>query len=109
MNTPVVKVKGIPVEIGGQTLIVPPLSLGALEQLHEPLSKFQKDSNDMSSVGVVVDATHAALKRNYPDIKREDVAEGIGLENMNDVIEAVMDVSGLKRKAKEAAADNSGK
>ena len=104
MNTPVVKVKGIPVEIGGIIRIVPPLSLGALEQLHEPLSKFTADATDMSSISVVTDATYAALKRNYPDITREEVADGIGLENMNDVLEAVMDVSGLKRKAKEAAA-----
>lgn len=106
MNTPVVKVKGIPVSIGGVIRVVPPLSLGALEQLHEPISKFKADVADMGSITVVVDATFAALKRNYPDITRDEVADGIGLENMTDVFEAVTDVSGLKRKAIEAAADS---
>lgn len=109
MNTPVVKVKGIPLEIGGNLFIVPPLSIGAIEQLREPLSKLTADVTDFSNVSVIVDATHAALKRNYPDITREEIADGIGLENMADVLEAVMDVSGLKRKAKEAANDGAEK
>lgn len=103
--TTVVRVKGIPVDIGGTILIVPPLSLGALEQLHEPLNRFTAESFNMANVVVVVDAAYAALKRNYPDLTRQEVADGIGLENMNDVLEAVMDVSGLKRKEKEAAGE----
>ena len=35
--TTVVRVKGIPLELGGTTYIVPPLSLGALEQLKDAL------------------------------------------------------------------------
>lgn len=105
MNTPIVKIKGIPVEIGGVIRIVPPLSLGAIQQLQGPLSKFTGDINDMSSIGVVIDAAFSALKRNYPDLTREEVADDIGLENMNEVLEAVMDVSGLKRKTKEAEND----
>ena len=45
----------------------------------------------------IVDATHAALKRNYPDLTRADVAELVDLGNMVEVIQSVMDVAGVKR------------
>ena len=100
--TQVVKVKGVPVDLGGTTYIVPPLSLGAMEQLLPRLLEFKATAANIKDVAVVVDAAHAALKRNYPALEREVVADLIGLENMMDIMEAVMDVSGLKRKALEA-------
>ncbi|ENT1749659.1 hypothetical protein CAA71_002200, partial [Neisseria gonorrhoeae] len=45
----------------------------------------------------------AALKRNYPDLTREEAADLIDIGNMNEVFAAVMDVSGLKRREQEAA------
>lgn len=100
----IVKVKGIPVQLGGEALVVPPLALGALEQLQDRIANFQGDIRDKEQIATVLDAAHAALKRNYPEITRERVAELVDLENMAEVFEAVMDVSGLKRKALEAAA-----
>lgn len=102
--TTIARVKGIPLELGGTTYVVPPLSLGALEQLKERLENFTGDVRNDDQAATVIDAAHACLKRNYPDITREDVAELIDLENMMEVMEAVMDVSGMKRKAKEATA-----
>jgi len=103
MVSAVVKVKGIALDFGGATLVVPPLSLGALEQLQERLSTFAGDIADKSQVATAIDSVHAALRRNYPAITREEVADSIGLENMIEVMEAAMDVSGLKRKRLEAA------
>lgn len=98
----VVKVKGIPVDLGGDEFIVPPLALGALEQLQERISAFRGDIGDKDQVATVIDAAHSALKRNYPELTREEVADSIDVGNMAEVFEAVMDVSGLKRKALEA-------
>lgn len=101
--TEIVKVKGITVPLGGQDYVIPPIALGALEQLQERISKFTGDVTDALQVATVIDAAHAALKRNYPDITRADVADLIDVANMADVFTAVMDVSGLKRKGLEAA------
>lgn len=98
-----VKVKGIPVPLGGEALVVPPLALGALEQLQDRIANFQGDIRDKEQIATVLDAAHAALKRNYPEITRDRVGELVDLENMAEVFEAVMDVSGLKRKALETA------
>ncbi|MFK7088684.1 hypothetical protein AAFM71_07690 [Chromobacterium violaceum] len=105
--TGIVKIKGIPLSLGGTTYIVPPLNLGALEQLQERLANFS-GGIDAASVGTVLDAAHAALVRNYPDLTRERVAELIDVANMGEVMEAVMDVSGLKRQAFETEGQSSG-
>lgn len=98
----IVKVKGIPVELGGDVLIVPPLSLGSLEQLQAGIAGFTGDVFDKAQIALVIDAALAALRRNYPEMTRERVAEFIDVANMPEVFEALMDVSGLKRKSMEA-------
>jgi hypothetical protein len=96
------KFKGIKLTLGGKDLVVPPLNFRSLQQLQDRLATFS-GGVDPESINLVVDATHEALKRNYPDMTRDDVIDGLDLENMLGVMEAVMDVSGMKRKAMEAA------
>lgn len=88
--------------------VLPPLSLGALEQLGDRLKALSGDFGDPAQIATAIDAAHAALRRNYPDMTREQVAELIGLENVVEVVEGLMDVSGLKRRAEEAAAAPAG-
>lgn len=104
MQANVIRVKGIELDIGGTTYIVPPLALGALEMLLPKINAFNTTDGgglNLDDVRVVVDAAHAAISRNYPDVTREQLAQDIGLENMYDVMQAVMDVSGLRRKQME--------
>lgn len=96
------KIKGIAFDFGGETLVIPPISLGAMEQLQQRIGEFSGDVMDSKQVGTVIDAAFAALKRNYPDMTRDQVADLIDVGNMAEVFACVMDVSGLKRKAAEA-------
>ena len=107
---------------GGATYVVPPLSLGAIEVL---LPKLQKLSGTNDDVPIMSLAVVAALRRNYPDLTRAQILGSltidettgditgepglVGLECMQAVFDAVMDVSGLRRKALEAEADDAGK
>lgn len=97
-----VKVAGVAVTLNGQEYVIPPIALGALEQLQERIGRFDGSAQDIQQVSTVIDCAHAALRRNYPDMTREQVADLIDIGNMMEVFEAVMDVSGLKRKAQEA-------
>jgi len=92
-----VRIKGVTVELNGTNYVIPPIALGALEQLQERIGAYTKQ------ISTVIDCAHAAMKRNYPDMTREEVADLIDIGNMNEVFAAVMDVSGLKRKEQEAA------
>ncbi len=97
-------IKGIPFELGDRTLVVPPLSLGTLEAMEEQLGAFRGDASDAKQISTALDCVTAALKRNYPDITREQVADMVDLANMSEVMQAVMDASGVRRKALEASA-----
>lgn len=97
------KIKGITLELGGVNFVVPPLPLGALELLQERIEVFT-GGLDKGSVATVIDCLHASLKRNYPETTREVAAELVDVGNMGDVMQAVMDVSGMNRKKIEAAA-----
>lgn len=97
------KHQGIPFNFGGRVLVIPPLSLGAAENLQGRLSALDEGAISAEYISTVIDSVHAALGRNYPDMMREEVAQLIDLENMQEVMACAMDVAGLKRKALEAS------
>lgn len=98
-----VKVHGIPFTFAdGVERIIPPIALGDLEQLEERLKAYRGEL-DKASIGTLIDVTHAALKRNYPELQRTDVTAMLDVGNMLDVFNAVMDVGGLRRKSLNAA------
>lgn len=97
------KHQGIPFNFDGRILVIPPLSLGAMERLQKRLAGMSDDMFDPENIGTVIDTLHAALGRNYPDMAREEVANLVDLENMQEAMTCAMDISGLKRKALEAS------
>ena len=61
-NNPVVKVKGIALVLGdGATYVVPPLNLGALEQLQGRIAEFSGNPHDPGTVSTAIDVVLAAL------------------------------------------------
>lgn len=98
------RIKGITINFSGADYVVPPLSLASLEALHDRLKGFAGDVTDSRQLTTAIDAVHAGLRRNYPEMSREQVADMIDVGNMVEAFEAVMDVGGLRRKAAEAAA-----
>jgi hypothetical protein len=97
-----IKIPGVPFVLDGDEYIIPPLPLGFLElhgdQLGGDLSRL-----DSATVKLVVDAVHTALRRNYPELPRDFVRDALDVSNFADAMQAVMDVSGLKRREIEAA------
>lgn len=91
--------KGIEIEFAdGSKYVVPPMNLATIEVMQERLAGFT-GGMDKTSIALVVDATLASLQRNYPEMTRERVVnELLDVSNMEEVMAAVMDVSGLRRK-----------
>lgn len=79
-------IPGIELTLGGTKFTVPPLSLGAIERFQDALKSAPTPS-------LVIDVATASLRRNYPDMTREDVAEIVDTENCNAVFAAIMGVS----------------
>ena len=92
-----VKIPGTELVLGGQKYVVPPLSLGTIEVMTDRLQSFGK--NGMKDMTTAIDATHAALLRNYPDLSREQVADLLDLGNVAEVMSVVMARAGLTAKA----------
>lgn len=85
---------------GGRVYTVPPLALGALQRLQKKLEALSTAAmTDPQSIATVIEATHSALRRNYPDITEDQVGELVDLGNMHDVIGCITDVAGIRRKA----------
>lgn len=99
-----VKIPGIEQTFGDRVLVIPPLSLGSLSALQKRLEALQTETNPLAqaSIDTVIDAAHSALKRNYPGMSREEVADMIDVGNMHEITAAVLDVAGLVRKEREA-------
>lgn len=95
-------IKGIKFDFGSCVLVLPPMSLGAIENMQERLESYTGGTSK-EDLAVVVDAATAALRRNYPEMTRAQVGELIDLANVHEVFEALMDIGGLKRKEQEAA------
>lgn len=81
--------KGQPFTLGGVDLIIPPLSLGALELYGEQLEQIETLPR-LAQLRLITDVAHAALCRNYPEMTRAQVAELLDLSNANQVHAAVM-------------------
>lgn len=95
-------IAGIKIELGGRELVVPPLNLRALIDLQDRLKAYRAGAFDAESISLVVECAHRALARNYPDdVTVAFLEEYIDLGNMVDVMNAVLDVSGLRRKKGE--------
>ena len=95
-----VKIPGVKINFAGTIRVVPPLNLAALQMLQDRLANFT-GGLDIESVNVVIDACYYSLRRNYPDITKEEIAEDVDVGNMQEIMEAIMDISGLKRKEQE--------
>jgi CRP-like cAMP-binding protein len=94
------RIKGVMLELGGEVFECPPLALGDLELLQDRLEAMKKSTSqtDRETVSTVIDATLAALNRNYPDLTRQALARLIDVGNMQQAMLAVMAVSGLERR-----------
>lgn len=96
------KIPGKAISLSGEEYVVPPLSLASMETNGDRIGQF-RGGVDAQSASIVIDVVHAALLRNYPELTREEVANGLDLGNMNDAFEAVLNLSGYQAKAEEGA------
>jgi len=86
--------KGVAIELGGTTYIVPPLTLGSFEDHADAIKGFDPTAPTPASVRLVVDLLTAALRRNYPEMTRDTVRDLVDLQTMVPVMYALMGVSG---------------
>lgn len=93
---------GVLVKLDGRDFILPPCSLATLKRHAKAIDAFARlgprDTFGEQEIDVVINVTFEALRRNYPDITPEYVAEHVAVDTMMQFFQAAMDASGLLRK-----------
>jgi hypothetical protein len=87
-------IPGIEVPMGGETWLIPPLTLGQLRRLMPKVRQLTEIDASMGEpqIAVLVEIVTTALQRNYPDATFEQVENLLDLGNAG----AVLTGSGLK-------------
>ncbi len=88
-------------KVDGVEYIFKPLTLGTLERIGERLANFD-NLNVLEQCSLTIDLTFESLKRTYPNIEREFVAELVDVQNMYEIVPVLMQLSGLTTETKEA-------
>ena len=94
-------IPGVEVAMGGETWLIPPLTLGQLRRLMPKVRQLTEIDAAMgeSQIGVLVEIVAAALQRNYPAMTQEAVENLLDLGNAAAVLNAVLTGSGLKMRS----------
>lgn len=104
-----VKHKGAAFELGGKEYVFEPLTIGSFERLEDQISGITAGTiNDFQLARSIILIATESLKRNYPEITKEEVAELIDLTNMQDIFSAVMQTSNPRANDTTNPANNGG-
>lgn len=97
-------IKGVTVEMGGEEFVIPPLTLGAIEDMQDDLAKLG-GGNPAEQFNAMATIIHTAMLRNYPDMTIERIKrELLDMGNVFEVTDAVMGGSGMVKRAGEMLA-----
>jgi hypothetical protein len=87
--------EGSAVKIKGQTIIIPALSFGQIEELAPKMQKLESDDKmTPDSIGDVIDIVYAAVSRNY-EVTRDEIKSILTLRNFREILAAIKGESGL--------------
>ena len=98
----VIKVAGKSMTLGGHEYVMPPLNAASVKQYRDQIKAVFVGG--LPDIELVAKLAHASLSRNYADITVEQVEDFIDYENMFDVWESVLNLSGLVAQAGKMAA-----
>ena len=94
-------IPGTNITLGSKKYLIPPLNFTALRK-HKPfLMRAMKGTIDPTAIGdddfdVMLDLVYLALKRNYPALTEEELADQLDMSNIQVVMPALMKTSGFE-------------
>jgi len=109
--SPTPQFEGVKVNAGGRELVLPALNLGALKRLREQFKVIsgidpatQGATLTDAQVDAMTDIILASVRRNYPEITREEIEELVDLNNLPSAIEAILGQSGFAKRTQPGEA-----
>ena len=101
------KFKGIAVEFGGKTWIIPGLTIGQMETIgDERIDTFGRLDPSKLGAGMAeqLDILHAAMSRNYPDLTMDELKDMVDTQSFLECCIAVMKLTGEGRTREDGEA-----
>lgn len=95
-------IDGIEMTLGGQKLTIPPLNFKQLKQLRPKIAQLQgglAGVPDDEKMETFINICGMAIRRNYANLDNEALEELLDLNNIGEVMIAILNSSGLVRKA----------
>lgn len=91
---------GITVKLGAEPFVVPPLTLKQLKKHKEALTRLRSlgDIPTPEQVDDLIQVTHSALVRNYPDMTPDRLEDLVDVVNLGPLFFAIMGQSGFTKK-----------
>lgn len=80
-------IRGTIVQLGDKEYVVPPLLLGAVEALRPQIDSLAKPFGS-EQIDAVLKVGLAAIRRNYPEMTREQLESVVDLSNMEELMAA---------------------
>ena len=102
----VIKFEGTEVKLGDKTFVVPALTIGQARRLWPEILEMNDGitaANLPDKQSKWMDIVHAALSRNYPELKREELEELVDLRSIKKLMMIVMGNSEMPLNRGEAA------
>jgi hypothetical protein len=91
-------IPGENIELADISYVLPPLPLAYMAKA-DVLLRGMSTAQTQEYADAFADVVFYSLRRNYPDISRETVADNIDLKNFKVILDAFTVVNGLKAKA----------
>ncbi len=97
----IVKYTGKNYTLAGKEYIIAPLPLGYLEKNLDKIQKID-EATEQEALTLIIDTVHCSIKRNYPEITRDElVNELLDINNVNDLFATVLGASGFDKGEQE--------
>lgn len=98
---------GVDVVLGGRTFVLPPMSLGIVEKFQARIDTFLKGT-ETNAIGLMIDVMHACLRRNYPELTRDEVGDLLDTTTINEAFITLLHQSGWRADTDAAAGEAPG-
>lgn len=87
---------GLPVVLGGRQYVLPPISAKAGKAYWQRIQAMQAGT-DPDPLGLVADLVVACLRRNYPEVDADEVADLVDMDNMDELSAKVFGAGAFRR------------
>lgn len=100
-----VKCPGTVVEVGGNSFVLPPISIGSIERHADAFNAIAEGNLPHNQLGVLGEIIFESLLRNYADVDRDTIVQSVDVANMAALMVALMQSDPAKL-TRELEADN---